>query len=235
MYLKFIDHMNSSTPVETKILFSELLLTKFCHDITGPISAVHNGLEFLLTETQDIDDPASVEIRNQAIDLVQDSSIQSLARLQAFRIAYGVVRGNSETRIDEVQDIIKKFYQKSNVEVRWNKSVPEKVSSVTRRVIVGMILTLAKVVIYGGTISISFAQNAENTKITVKASSTRIKEPTELVKAISDNNVEPTLDNITYLFLKQIAQKDGIILNVEQKTDEDNKIVEFTAEYKTEA
>lgn len=214
-------------------IFSELLLTKFCHDITGPISAVHNGMEFLLTETQDIDDPASIEIRNQAIDLVQDSSIQSLARLQAFRLAYGVVRHSSETRIDEVQDIIKKFYQKSNVEVRWNKSVPEKVSSITRRVLVGMILTLAKVVIYGGVISISFITSGDITKVLVKASAPRIKEPTDLIKTIKEPNVEPTLENITFLFLKQIAEKDGIALNIEQKAEDENKIVEFSAEFKT--
>jgi histidine phosphotransferase ChpT len=217
------------------ILFSELLLTKFCHDITGPISAVHNGMEFLLTETQDIDDPASIEIRNQAIDLVQDSSIQSLARLQAFRLAYGVVRNNSETRVDEVQDIIKKFYQKSNVDVRWNKSVPEKISSITRRIVVGMILTLAKVVIYGGSISVSFANSGEKTKVTIRASATRIKEPVELTKAILNDGTEPTLENITYLFLKQIAQKDDVLLSIEQNVEGENKIVEFIAEFKADA
>ena len=80
------------------IRMSELLLTRFTHDIAGPVSAVSNGLDFLMQDSKNADDPGGIEIRNQAVDLVEESAKQSLARLQAYRMAYGVVyTDNAET------------------------------------------------------------------------------------------------------------------------------------------
>ncbi len=59
----------------------ELLTARLCHELSGPIGAVGNGVELL-----DEDDPDFVR---EALALVQDSAGRAARRLQFYRFAYG--------------------------------------------------------------------------------------------------------------------------------------------------
>ena len=59
----------------------ELLAARLCHELSGPIGAVGNGVE-LLGEN----DP---EFMRDALSLVQDSARRAAARLQFYRFSYG--------------------------------------------------------------------------------------------------------------------------------------------------
>src|SRR5271170_6378245 len=61
---------------------SELLASRLCHDLAGPIAAIGNGAELL-----DDDDPDFVR---QATTLIGDSAGTAAKRLQAFRYVYGL-------------------------------------------------------------------------------------------------------------------------------------------------
>jgi histidine phosphotransferase ChpT len=60
---------------------SELLASRLCHDLAGPIAAIGNGAELL-----DDDDPDFVR---QAAALIGDSAGTAAKRLQLFRYVYG--------------------------------------------------------------------------------------------------------------------------------------------------
>ena len=59
----------------------ELLTARLCHELSGPIGAVGNGVELL-----DEDDP---DFAREALALVQDSARRAARRLQFYRFAYG--------------------------------------------------------------------------------------------------------------------------------------------------
>ena len=61
---------------------AELLASRLCHDLVGPIGAVNNGLEFL----QD-DDFGSAD---DALSLVSKSAAQTADLVQLYRLAYGL-------------------------------------------------------------------------------------------------------------------------------------------------
>jgi histidine phosphotransferase ChpT len=63
----------------------ELLASRLCHDLAGPIAAISNGAE-LLTD----DDPDFVR---QAAALIGDSAGTAAKRLQLFRFVYGFSAG----------------------------------------------------------------------------------------------------------------------------------------------
>jgi histidine phosphotransferase ChpT len=206
--------------------FTELLATKLCHDMAGPISAVHNGLEFMMMEDESGsgDDAA---LRKQAIQLVQDSSAQSLARLQAYRVAYGMVRGSSETMLSEVKEIFRNYFHKSNIKVEWVEPAPDKIASYVRRILVSSVLIVSKIIIYGGTISISFQGN----KFSVKATAPKIKDPKELVETINVGGKELTLENVVVLFTKASAEADSMKFSAFADFESEVKMVEINAEY----
>jgi histidine phosphotransferase ChpT len=64
---------------------SELLASRLCHDLAGPIAAIGNGAELL-----DDDDPDFVR---QAATLIGDSAGTAAKRLQLFRYVYGFSAG----------------------------------------------------------------------------------------------------------------------------------------------
>ncbi|MCH9051780.1 MAG: hypothetical protein IIA72_11960 [Proteobacteria bacterium] len=65
--------------VEPKVM--ELLCSRLCHDLIGPVTAINNGIE-LITEFGD-------EMRGEAMSLMADSAREGSRRLQFYRVAFG--------------------------------------------------------------------------------------------------------------------------------------------------
>lgn len=73
------------TTVTVDLRICELLASRLCHDLAGPVAAIGNGAELL-----DDDDPDFVR---QAATLIGDSAGTAAKRLQLFRFVYGYSAG----------------------------------------------------------------------------------------------------------------------------------------------
>ncbi len=231
--MKFAERKSEIMSSEiTPIRMSELLLTRFTHDIAGPVSAVSNGLDFLMNDAKNADDPGAIEIKNQAVDLVEESAKQSLARLQAYRVAYGVVyTDNADTQTKEIVDIMKRFFHKSQIEIRFNTSVPETMSALKRRVLVGMILTTSRILIYGGKVSVTFSGEGKR-QVIVRASSDKYKEPAIISDILLDKSqIEPDVENVPYFFIRETCKKYGVEINFKYGEENASKFVDFSTTF----
>jgi histidine phosphotransferase ChpT len=65
--------------VEPKVM--ELMCSRLCHDLIGPVTAINNGIE-LITEFGD-------EMRGEAMSLMGDSAREGSRKLQFYRVAFG--------------------------------------------------------------------------------------------------------------------------------------------------
>ena len=65
--------------IEIRVL--ELLCSRLCHDLVGPMGAVNNGIELL--------EDMPGEAGDDALALIASSAREAAARLQFFRAAYG--------------------------------------------------------------------------------------------------------------------------------------------------
>jgi histidine phosphotransferase ChpT len=65
----------------------ELLASRLCHEISGPIAAINNGIELLAEEDPDF--------QRDALALVGDSARRASFRLQFYRFAYGFSRDSA--------------------------------------------------------------------------------------------------------------------------------------------
>ena len=97
---------------ETK--FAEMLCTRFCHDIIGPVGAVNNGAEFLRDEMP--------SVKSQALDLIESSSKEAVSRVQFYRQAYGVGLQNSVASLNETKNTAQNFFLSTKNELVWDSS-----------------------------------------------------------------------------------------------------------------
>ena len=66
----------------------ELLTARLCHELSGPIAAINNGVELLVDEPALAGDGADPGFVQDAIALVGDSASRAASRLQFYRFAY---------------------------------------------------------------------------------------------------------------------------------------------------
>lgn len=103
----------SETP---EIAILEMLASKICHDLISPIGAVRNGVE-LLEDTS----AGGGEI----VELISYSAGQASAKLQAFRLAYGVGGSDSNIKPEDVHKTIELIVAPDKkIEQRWNPNAP---------------------------------------------------------------------------------------------------------------
>jgi histidine phosphotransferase ChpT len=76
---------------------SELLTTRLCHELSGPIAAINNGIELLCDEDPDLSALTGANFLNDAVALVSDSARRARNRLQFYRFAYGFSRLSATT------------------------------------------------------------------------------------------------------------------------------------------
>ena len=72
-------------PIVIDIRVCELLASRLCHDMAGPVAAIANGSELLGD-----DDP---DFAREAATLIGDSARTAAKRLQLFRYVFGFSRG----------------------------------------------------------------------------------------------------------------------------------------------
>lgn len=75
----------------------QLLHSRVCHDLVGPVGAINNGLELAEEGDGGLD--------SEAMDLVRSSAAQVAERIQYFRVAFGYAAGAIKT-MRQVRDLL---------------------------------------------------------------------------------------------------------------------------------
>jgi len=94
---------------------TELLASRLCHDLIGPVSAIANGVELLADE-----DPSFI---GDAVALVGESARKVNRRLQFFRFAYGF-GGGGLTGLAPYQ-LVAEFFAETPIDCAYDDAVRE--------------------------------------------------------------------------------------------------------------
>jgi histidine phosphotransferase ChpT len=100
-------------PVHIDVRVVELLTSRLCHDLIGPISAVNNGME-LLAES-----PDDRETVDDAVNLAGRSAGQAAGLLQFYRAAHGRAGRRTETGGEEVYDLARGYAKARKTDLDW--------------------------------------------------------------------------------------------------------------------
>ena len=176
--------MTQNTQDLTK--FAEMLCTRFCHDIIGPIGAVSNGAEFLREELPNM--------QSQAFDLIEKSSREAISRVQFYRQAYGAGLKNSSASLTEAKNTAAHFFEGTKTQLVWEDKytdmAPVNIDYVQKKLILNLLIICSSALIRGGKITFTI----DESKFEILAEGTSVKIDPDVESALKSDSSEMVLD-----------------------------------------
>lgn len=149
-----------------------MLCSRLCHDLLSPVGAFANGLELLATET----DPA---MRQNCIELLEQSAQISTNKLKFFRLAFGAAGGfGDRVPVEEARDLIAALAaDKGRIEVEWALADPN-LAKPAVKVLLNFAQIAVDALVRGGTLTVGAERRAGEgggtTEIVVRATGPKI-------------------------------------------------------------
>lgn len=186
----------------TKI--SELLCTKFCHDLAGPIGAVNNGIDFFESENK--------QMQEKAIALVKLSSMQAVNRMTYYRQAYGMVSEVSPAHLTDLKALILRYVDDSKVALDFpdHPSQLESINARCGKLLLNMVIIASSSMLNSGVLRVNIRRVTEDViHIATEAETTLYKVEEDLRNILSGNaeNVEINSRNIQQYYTAILADE----------------------------
>lgn len=145
-----------------------MLCSRLCHDMLSPVGAFANGLELLATET----DPA---MRQNCIELLEQSATISTNKLKFFRLAFGAAGGfGDRVPVEEAKDLIAALAaDKGRIEVEWALA-DANLGKPAVKVLLNFAQIAVDALVRGGTLTVGAERRDGNTEIVVRAAGPKI-------------------------------------------------------------
>lgn len=222
---------------------AELLASRLCHDLVGPIGAVNNGLELLEDEADDMS--------KDALALVMDSAQRAATTLQYFRLAHGMAGSRVGGNLNELRELSRRFLETGKITLDWdddgagtigngnNSEAPEDLG----KLLLNMILLGAEALVGGGAVHVAITDGgpggeaAGRLRATVMARGDRVALRDETKVAFAESVAVEDLSprNVQAYFTRLIAQRLRGDLTVEERTDTEVRITATLAGTESDA
>lgn len=101
--------MDDSTNKLTRLQLAELMASKLCHDLVGPVGATANGAELL----------SEMTMEDEALALTSASASQAAKILQYYRLAFGAA-GGLRNDFDELRAVSAGLLELRGLETEWS-------------------------------------------------------------------------------------------------------------------
>lgn len=170
---------------ETKL--AEMIATRLCHDLTGPIGAVNNGAEFL--------DEEGFDMQNEAVQLIVNSAHEAVSRLLFYRQAYGRVGESGEASLSEKKQVTQDFFAATKIRLDWPDNHTDAsgiaLSQKMSRLLLNLFIIAGASAIRGGILSVRVAQTPEGEKqISIRMTGETIKFDAETAAILAGKGSE---------------------------------------------
>lgn len=192
--------------MSTELQMAEMLCTRLCHDLTGPIGAVNNGAEFLSEE--------GFNLQSQAVELIISSAFSAVTRLQFYRNAYGSVKENGEANLADKQKLAQDFFAGSKITLDWPDSHTDSagvsISLKMSRLICNLLIVTSSTLIRGGSIALRIGQDQTGKKqVTFTTAGPGLKWEKEAEQILCGDATQVDIDprNVQTHFTRKLADE----------------------------
>tara|TARA_Y100001960_G_scaffold297774_1_gene344464 strand:- start:39 stop:677 length:639 start_codon:yes stop_codon:yes gene_type:complete len=96
---------------------AEILCSRICHDLIGPVSAINNGLEFL--------DPNEGDLFQNSLEIVHTSAQQAIQRLTFFRLVLGARTNSQAFALDDVCSALSSYLNEHRIDLERPSEGPD--------------------------------------------------------------------------------------------------------------
>src|SRR5215470_1776796 len=144
--------MSGAIQAEIGLVAVELLASRLCHDLVGPVGAIGNGLELLAEE--------SSRFAGETVTLVTRSAERTAAMLALFRAAFGASGGQAGFGLGEAQRVIADALNGGKVTLDWPEETQAGPLGAPKLVLV-MLLVASETLPRGGRIAVRTGQDRD--------------------------------------------------------------------------
>ncbi len=186
------------------LLLTGLLVSRLCHDLISPVSAVGNGLE--LMEEKD------AAIAEEAMKLSQQSARRASGRLQFFRLAFGSAGDRAEVALREAEALALGYLDGRKIALEWpGGAAPPGLPPGGVKLLLCLVMLAADALPRGGTVAVELGVANGELRLAVTASGTGAQPPAELAPALAPDADPATLTvaNAVGHFAAKLAQRLG--------------------------
>jgi len=146
--------------VDLRVL--QLICSRLCHDLAGPVGAVNNGIE-LIAELGEADP--------EAMALIGESAKETARRLQYHRVALGFSSGAANSR-REIHGLAANYFGNGKIALDWSPSESEAAMALTdgqAKLLLNLLLLAAEALPRGGAIGVHWPASPEGSDVVVTA------------------------------------------------------------------
>lgn len=189
----------------------QLLCSKLCHDLVGPVGAINNGVELARDLAAGMDD--------EAMDLVATSARQVAERLQFFRVALGLASGAIKTT-REARALLTPGVIGAKNQLVWpeaENAEPIQLEDSGLKLLLNMVFLASEALPRGGRIDIYAEPNGGKVELTVTAGGTGASLNSEALRALSGevSTAELTARIVQPYFANALAANEGTTIGVD--------------------
>ncbi len=151
----------------------ELLFSRMCHDLVGPVGAAVNGVELL--------EEFGSEMADEALNLLGSSARVASKRLRVYRVAYGMATGAAITSLSDLKSLVDDYLEGGKIELEWPDENIGKAFSLQRfgiKLILNLIICATESMPRGGKLALTVESDSSDVriKVTCQGESARLAE-----------------------------------------------------------
>ena len=183
----------------TKLL--EAIIARLCHDLIGPVGAVHNGVEL----AEESETPAEAK---EMIGMVKDSAIQAWGRLAFFRAAFGSGGGQDKWGGKDIQTLLNGALETKRLsfDVSGELADPEFELGLNHaRLAFGLAMAAGESLPRGGLVTVIAGGDAENPTLAAVGEGERAEIRDEIETALAGGAPEPRSAHVHLLLVRARA------------------------------
>ena len=167
-----------------------LMCARICHDLVSPVGALGAALEVL-------DDETSVDMHEDAMDLVRTSARQASHKLKYLRLAFGA--GSSAPgvlSVDQLREMVDDMYGQGKAEIVWDADV-DGVEKTHGRLLLNMVMIALQSIPRGGELKIDMQQKSDACLFNLTATGPKARLYAEFERSLSGKAPEDGFDGRT--------------------------------------
>ncbi|WP_288901114.1 histidine phosphotransferase family protein [uncultured Sneathiella sp.] len=196
---------------------ASLMSSKLCHDVIGPIGAVCNGIEL-------VSDDGNEDMRTEALKLVSESAGEASARLQFYRLAFGLAGGlGQDVSVRDARTLSRDLLSYGKVKLDWPDSeggaelLPKDVIKILCNLLVIATGTLPR----GGEVKVTGSVTGADWSFTFRAEGPRavLREDMTHILQNGYNENELTAQNVGAQYLMALCENNRALLDILEVED----------------
>jgi len=187
--------------LQIDLRLAELLASRLCHDVVGPIGAVNNGMELL--------NDGELDMADDALKLASQSAQQAADLLQYYRMAYGLAGHRQGGDLRPMHDLAVRFFAHHKADLDWSAgAMPTGLQDSAGKLLLNMLLLAGEALPRGGTVGVLFAEDngAHEVAVVAVGADAGLREETQAGLADDVPAAELTPRSVQPYFTKRLAR-----------------------------